>query len=69
MAPTHIVFLNGLDQMFAPIVNGCVTIPEGLSGQVYALATTSGSAATEDVIVAGPAILLYEMDSEGNLIQ
>jgi len=39
-----------------------------VSGQVYAVATTSGSEATDDTIVAGPAILLFERDSTGKLI-
>ncbi|KAF8954007.1 ferritin-like domain-containing protein [Flammula alnicola] len=66
--PTFIAFFSGLDKTFVPITNGEVAVPEGLSGQVYAMATTSGTEATDDTIVAGPAILLFERDSNGNLI-
>ncbi|KDR67493.1 hypothetical protein GALMADRAFT_79814 [Galerina marginata CBS 339.88] len=66
--PTHIVFFSGLDKLFAPIQNGKVTVPAGLTGQIYAVATTSATQATDDVIVAGPAILLFETDSNNNLI-
>ncbi|KAF9528810.1 ferritin-like domain-containing protein [Crepidotus variabilis] len=68
-AASHIAFFSGLDQIFVPINNGQVMIPQGLKGQIYAVATTSATAATDDVIVAGPAILLYEYDYQGNLMQ
>ncbi|KAF8149443.1 ferritin-like domain-containing protein [Crassisporium funariophilum] len=65
---THIAFFTGLSTLFAPIENGEVTLPEGLTGQVYAVACNSGDKVTDDNTVAGPAILLFEMDSNGNLI-
>jgi len=66
--PTHIAFFTGLDTIFVPIENGKVAVPQGLSGQVYAVATTSATEASDDVVVAGPAILLFERDSNNNLI-
>ncbi|KDR80400.1 hypothetical protein GALMADRAFT_62556 [Galerina marginata CBS 339.88] len=62
-SPTFIAFFNGLDQIFAPVKNGKVTVPTGLQGQVYAVATTSGTLATDNVIVAGPAILFFDIKS------
>jgi hypothetical protein len=66
--PTYIAFFTGLDQIFVPIVNGQVAVPQGLSGQVYAVATTSATSAADNVVVAGPTILLFERDSNNNLI-
>ncbi|KDR70429.1 hypothetical protein GALMADRAFT_214518 [Galerina marginata CBS 339.88] len=66
--PTHIAFFTGFDKLFAEIQNGHVTVPTGLAGQVYAVATTSATQATDDVIVAGPTILLFETDSNNNLV-
>jgi len=66
--PTHIVFFTGLDKIFVPITDGEVEVPKNLSGQVYALATSSGTEATDSTTVAGPAILLFERDSNDNLI-
>jgi hypothetical protein len=66
--PTHIAFFSGLTQTFVPIKNGQVAVPAGLTGQIYAVATNSGTSAADDAVVAGPAILLFETDSNGNLI-
>ncbi|CAA7260707.1 unnamed protein product [Cyclocybe aegerita] len=65
---TYISFFTGLDKIFVPITNGQVLVPEGLSGTVYAVATRSGEETTDDTIIAGPTILLFERDSRGNLI-
>ncbi|CAA7260709.1 unnamed protein product [Cyclocybe aegerita] len=65
---THVSFLTGLDKILVPIADGQVRVPEGLSGTVYAVATKSGKGATDDTIIAGPAVLLFEGDSTGNLI-
>lgn len=66
--PTFIVFFSGLDTVFVPVDNGKVKVPDDLSGQVYAVGTTSGSVATSDTIVSGPAILVFERDSSNALI-
>ncbi|KIM45571.1 hypothetical protein M413DRAFT_24746 [Hebeloma cylindrosporum] len=65
---THIVFFTGLDKIFVPITDGEVEVPKGLSGQVYALATSSGTEANDSTTVAGPTILSFEHDSNNNLI-
>lgn len=65
---TYIAFFTGLDKIFVPITNGEVEVPKNLTGQVYALATSSGTEATDSTTVAGPTILLFEYDSNGNLI-
>ena len=49
-----------------PIKGEQVFAPEILSGQVYALATSSGTEVTPNTIVCGPAVLLFERDSNGN---
>lgn len=66
--PTFIAFFTGLDTIFVAVTNGAVAVPKDLSGQVYALGTTSGTAATPDTIVSGPAILLFERNSSNALI-
>lgn len=66
---THVAFYFGLSKIFVPIDgNGEVTVPANLSGQVYAVATSSGTEATDNTTVAGPAILSFERDSTGKLI-
>jgi hypothetical protein len=56
-----IVFYSGLLVAFVPIdSNGQVTVPANVSGLAYAVATTSGTEATAQTIVAGPAILTFE---------
>ncbi|KAH9484918.1 Protein rds1 [Psilocybe cubensis] len=66
--PTYIVFFSGLDKIFVKIMDGKVSIPKDLAETVYAVATTSDSAATDDTIVAGPAILMYPKDSNNSLM-
>jgi rubrerythrin len=66
--PIFIAFYTGLSQEFAPIVNNKVTIPGDLIGTVYAVVTTNNTAATDDNTLAGPAILQFNFDPEGNLI-
>ena len=67
--PTFVAFFYGLSRTFVPIdTKGQVSVPTDLSGQVYAVATVSGTEATDGTTVAGPAILLFERDSAGKLI-
>ncbi|KAF8907871.1 ferritin-like domain-containing protein [Gymnopilus junonius] len=64
--PTHVAFFSGLDKIFVPIDgNSHVVVPQGLNGQVYAVATTSLTEADDSTIVAGPAVLDFENDPEG----
>ena len=65
---TYIAFYYELQPIFVAIDQGQVTVPTQLSGQVYAVATTNGTEVTDDNTVAGPAILLFERDPDGNLI-
>lgn len=39
--------------VFAPLVGGSCTIPEGLGGEVYATISSSGTELTDDKILAG----------------
>ena len=67
--PTFVVFYFGLSKTFVPIDGkGQVAVPADLSGQVYAVATSSGTEATDSTTIAGPAILLFERNSAGKLI-
>lgn len=66
--PLFVAFFTGLSQEFAPIVSdGSVTIPKDLIGTVYAVVTTSGTQADDSNIVAGPAILSFNFNSDGTL--
>lgn len=56
------MFYSGLSKTFVPIVNRQVVVPANISGQVYAVATLSGTKATDKTIVAGPAILSFGKD-------
>ena len=39
------------------LVNGQATIPEGLSGTIYAVASNDKDVANDDTTIAGPAII------------
>ncbi|KAF4621453.1 hypothetical protein D9613_000056 [Agrocybe pediades] len=67
--PTFIAFLSGLDTTFVPIEGGQVLVPNGLKGQVYAVATSSATEASDATILAGPAVLQFEFASDGKLIE
>jgi hypothetical protein len=42
---------------FVPIVNGACAVPMNLAGEVFMTITSSGTALTDDVILAGPSVL------------
>lgn len=63
-----VAFFTGLDQEFAPVENGKVTVPADLVGTVYAVLTTNGTMADDSNIVAGPAILSFPFNSSGKLL-
>ena len=65
-----VAFYTGLTQEFAPIADDkSVTIPDDLIGTVYAVVSTDGSMATDATTVAGPAILTFNYDSHGMIVQ
>jgi hypothetical protein len=65
-----IAFFTGLSQEFAPIANdNSVTIPKDLIGTVYAVVSSNATMATDDSTVAGPAILTFNFDTQGMVIQ
>jgi hypothetical protein len=63
-----VAFLTGLSQEFAPIKDGKVVIPSDLKGTVYAIVTSSSTKVDDSNTIAGPAILNFPFDSEGNLV-
>ena len=64
----YVAFFSGLDKTFQQVTDGSVTIPEGLKGTVYAVATSNATAATDDTTVAGPAILAFPFAPDGELL-
>jgi hypothetical protein len=49
-----------------PVV-GSVLVPENLRGQVYAVVTDSKTQATDETIVAGPSVFIFDFNSDGNV--
>jgi len=49
--------LNGLSSIAVKLVDGQATIPEGLSGTIYAIASSDKDVANDDTSIAGPAII------------
>lgn len=49
------------------ILTGTVAIPPMLQGQVYVVVTQNSSVATDDTIIAGPTVLTFEFNSQGNV--
>jgi len=64
---TYVAFLTGLTQIFVPVYNGQVTLPE-LFGAVYAIVTTNDTTVTDSNTLAGPALLQFDFNAEGQLI-
>jgi hypothetical protein len=62
---TDLMFHSGLSIPSVATIdeNGNVTLPQNLSGQVYAFAIAS-----DNTTVAGPAVLLVETNPNGTLI-
>ena len=61
------MFLSGLSLNFVVIKDGIVAVPRNLSGQVYAIATSSGTELSDNTTIAGPAVMLFERFSNGTL--
>ncbi|KAF8069906.1 ferritin-like domain-containing protein [Lyophyllum atratum] len=67
--PLYAVFFSGLSQTAVPITDSkSITIPKDLIGTVYAVISTSDTKASDDNIIAGPAILHFEYKSNGWLV-
>ncbi|KAF5376287.1 hypothetical protein D9615_008533 [Tricholomella constricta] len=68
--PLFTVFFTGLSQKVVPIMDGnSVTLPADLVGVVYAVVSTSDTTATDENIIAGPVILNFGFDSNGQLVK
>ncbi|KAG5635842.1 hypothetical protein H0H81_009960 [Sphagnurus paluster] len=66
--PLYAVFFTGLSQIVSPIQNGKAVIPSGLLGTVYAVVSTNDTIANDGNIIAGPAILDFPFNAQGQLI-
>lgn len=65
-----VAFYTGLSQEFAPIAkDNTVTIPKDLIGTVYAVVSSNGTAATDATTLAGPAILPFNYNTAGMIVQ
>jgi hypothetical protein len=65
-----VAFYTGLSQRFAPVAQDkSVTIPKDSIGTVYAVVSTNGTMATDATTVAGPAILPFNYNVQGMVIQ
>lgn len=64
----YAAFFTGLTQEFAALDNGTATLPSNLTGVVYAVISTNGTFADDRSIVAGPAILNFDTNSTGVVI-
>lgn len=49
-----------------PVV-GTVLVPQDLRGQVYVVVTNNNTQATDNTIVAGPTVLVFDFNSGGNV--
>ncbi|KAI9806721.1 MAG: hypothetical protein M1825_006178 [Sarcosagium campestre] len=60
-APLYVAFFSGLKPYILPVtITGedySVVIPEGIAGQVYVVLTNHATSATDETIIAGPAII------------
>lgn len=66
----YVAFFTGLSQEFAPIASDkSVTIPKDLIGTVYAVVSSNGTMATDATTIAGPAILEFNYNSAGMVVQ
>ncbi|KAG5633971.1 hypothetical protein H0H81_004110, partial [Sphagnurus paluster] len=65
--PLYAVFFTGLSQVAVAVKDGKVTIPSDLRGTVYGVLSTNESA-SDPTIVAGPAILNFPFNSQGQLV-
>ncbi|KDQ58804.1 hypothetical protein JAAARDRAFT_47125 [Jaapia argillacea MUCL 33604] len=64
----YAVFFTGLTPIFVQVSNGKVVVPDTLMGTSYVVISTSNDATgLEAGVVAGPAILEIDFDSQGNV--
>ncbi|EIW77466.1 hypothetical protein CONPUDRAFT_92561 [Coniophora puteana RWD-64-598 SS2] len=64
----YVGFISGMNTTIVPVQNGQVTIPDGLMGVVYAVATSSDSMTSDNVTLAGPAFLSFDFKSDALLL-
>lgn len=62
------VFFTGLSTETVPFKDGKVTIPKDLRGQIYMVLSTKATDVDDSTIVAGPAILTFETNSQGQVV-
>jgi hypothetical protein len=62
-------FYSGLSVIFAEVTDGKTTIPANLTGQIYSVMTTNGTAVDDSNIVAGPHIFQFNFNSHGKYIR
>ncbi|KAF8151668.1 ferritin-like domain-containing protein [Crassisporium funariophilum] len=60
-------FLNGLTEQVEPVnnFNRSIRIPDSVMGTVYLVLSQNESVANDQTIVAGPAVLIFEAESDG----
>ena len=62
------MFLFGISPIFVVIEeDGTVEVPRNLSGQVYAIATSSATELSDNTTVAGPTVMLFEKFLNGTM--
>jgi hypothetical protein len=66
---TYAAFFTGLTQVFVPITNGMFTIPASLQGTTYVVITSANGTVSDDSILAGPAVVVFNFNSAGKLIE
>ncbi|TFK38842.1 ferritin-like domain-containing protein [Crucibulum laeve] len=66
---TAVAFYTGLSTIFAPIKDGKFTLPEGLMGTVYAVVSSNATSVSDESILAGPAILEINFNSDNTLVK
>lgn len=49
------------------VMTGTAKIPDSLKGQVYAIVTNSNETVNDENTVAGPAVLIWDYNSAGNV--
>ncbi|KAI0319459.1 ferritin-like domain-containing protein [Amylostereum chailletii] len=68
--PLFVAFLSGQSAVFVALTDSKkVAIPSDLRGTVYALISTDGSAVNDNTTIAGPAVLDFSYNSNGDVIQ
>jgi len=65
----YAVFLSGLGAEFVPINgNNEVTVPRDLIGTVFVIVTDNNTSTSDDVTIAGPAVVQFSFNSWGQVV-